>query len=138
MSDEEKRSPIEQLSKTVSALDGNMSKERRGELYFGKPPKTAYFGFNRKDIKNIHDLTMSEEQKNRLYGIGRGQEDSVGDVVSARLGTDSRSDLVRELADNTTLTRRDAEQLVDMWMLRNDLTEVDDPKLGKIIVPKRG
>lgn len=125
----------EALKNMAHAIGGGLSKERKKEMYFGKPPKGAYFG-PKKDLAHIHDLTMSEETKKRLYGIGGGKENSVGEVVEARLGNDSKSDLVRELADQTALTRKQAEEIVERWMLRNNLVEVDDKVLGKIIVPK--
>lgn len=129
-------SPIEKVSKVVNAIGMNMPKKRREELYTGKPPKNAYFGFNDKDLSHIHDLTMSEETKRKLYGLGRGREKTVGAVVESRLSTDSRSDLIRELCEQSAMTRTQAEQLVNLWMARNGLVEVNDPTLGKMIVPK--
>jgi len=138
MDEEEKGTPTEALSRTVGVVSGHMTRKRRDDLYLGRPPKNAYFGTNKKGLEHIHDLSMSEETKKRLYGLGKTGKAVVNDVVESRLGTDSRSDLIRELADNTSLTRVQAEEIVDKWMRHNDLMEKDDPVLGKIIVPRQG
>ena len=124
------------IGKLSKAISGGMSKTERNQRYFGQPPKGTYFGGNPKDLKHIHDIGLSDAAKKRLYGVGGGRESTVGEVVEARLGTDSRSDLVRELAEQTSLTRAEAETLVAKWMVSNNLTEVQDEVLGKIIVPR--
>ena len=138
MSDElQGSSPIEQMSRTVNAIGVNMPKKRKNDLYFGKPPKDAYMGMNRgRDLSNIHDLTMSESQKNRLYGIGQktGVKD-VGEFTNVRLETDSRSDLIRELCENSNMTRTEATMFVEKWMTANNLVEEDGP-FGKVIVTR--
>ena len=123
------------IGKLSKAVGGSMTPERRNEVYFGHPPKGTYFGAP-KDISRMHDLWMSEDTKKRLYGIGGGREQDVGDVVESRLGTDSKSGLIREMVENSNLTRTEAEMLVSRWMQVNDLTEVEDEVLGRIIVPR--
>lgn len=137
MEDEEQKksaepAPIMQISKVVG---GGMSKADKTNRYFGAPPKGMYFG-QPKDLAHIHDLTLSAETQRRLYGLGRGKESTIGEVIESRLGTDSRSSLINELADNTSLTHVEAEKLVNDWMQKNGLQEIDDPTLGRIIVPK--
>lgn len=123
------------VAKLSRAIGSGWSREERNYRMFGRTPAGTYFN-QPKDLKHVHDMHMSDTTKRRLYGIGGGSESSVGDVVEARLGTDSRSDLIRELAENTSLTRREAESLVSAWMARNDLVEASDDVLGKIIVPR--
>ena len=131
---EDKASPIENMSRMMGA---GFNKKRKDELYFGKPPKDAYMGMNKgRDLEHIHDLQLSPERKEQLYGIKGSNVKDAGDLAEFRLSTDSKSDLIRELADNTTMTRREAEAMVDTWMAHNDLVEVNDPDLGKIIVPR--
>ncbi len=128
--DEEQRNPLKQF---VGAIGGGLSKERRDELYYGRPPKGTYFG--RTDLRTIHDLRMSPSQIRRLYGIG-GKEETVGEVIESRLGTDSKADLIRELVENTSLTRSEAEALVSRWMAVNNLTEYEDEVIGRYIAPR--
>lgn len=123
------------VAKLSKALGGGWSKEERNRRMFGSAPKGTYFN-QPKDLAHAHDMQMSAETKKRLYGIGRGQESDVGDIVESRLGTDSRSDLVREMVEQTNLTRSEAEALVSKWMTSNSLVEVQDNVLGKIIVPR--
>lgn len=129
----EDENPLKTMSKAVG---GNLTKERRNQLYFGKPPKGSYYGMEGRDLTHIHDLMLSDSAKRRLYGLGGGRQETTGEIVEARLGTDSKADLVRELADNTSLTRKQAEDIVERWMLRNDLVERVDETLGRIIVPR--
>ena len=131
--EEEKQNPLKQFA---GAMGGNFTKERRNELYFGNVPKGAYPPGTR-DLEHIHDLRMSPERKKQLYGIGGGNVQDTGDFIESRLETDSRSGLIRELVENTSMTRGEAEGLVSRWMQANDLEEVDDSVLGKIIVPRR-
>lgn len=124
---EEQRSPVERVSKAVGA---GFSKERRDEVYFGKPPGDTYFGFN-KDLVNIHDVRVNKEAVKRLHGMAMGEQ-----VASARSQVDSKAGLVKELVNETHMTRKEAEELVKRWMDDNDLIEVDDPVLGKYIAPR--
>lgn len=124
------------IGKLSKAIGGGWDKETRNRRMFGNAPKGTYFN-QPKDLSRMHDLTMSAATKRRLYGIGGGQEQDVGDIVEGRLGTDSRSDLIRELTENTNLNRKEAEALVSKWMQVNDLIEVQDEVLGKVIVPRR-
>lgn len=123
------------IGKISKAIGGGWSKEERNQRMFGSPPKGTYFG-QPKDLAHAHDMQMSAETKKRLYGVGGGREQSVGDVVEARLGTDTVQGLVDELASETTLTRREAQAVVARWMQANDLEERNDPQLGKIIVAR--
>lgn len=135
MIEEVGNSPIESLSKTVNAIGMKMDKDEVSKRYFGKTPKGTYFG-KPKNLKTMHDLSMSESQKARLYGLGGSSVKDTGDVVNQRLETDSKSSLIKELVEDTSMTRTEAEELVRNWMEKNQLIEVDDKVLGKIIVPK--
>lgn len=126
----------EQVSRAMNAIGMNMPKQRRNELYFGQTPRGTYPAV--KDLAHMHDMTMSGETKRRLYGLGKRASEGLGDVIESRLGTDSRSGLVSELVNETQLTRKEAEALVSRWMATNDLVEVEDPTLGKILVPREG
>ena len=132
---EEEKSPIEQMSRSVNAIGMGMSKNEMSKRYFGNVPDGAYVG-RPKDLSTMHDLNMSKSQKSRLYGIGKAPVEDVGDIVNTRLETDSKSGLIRELTENTSMTRVEAEELVRNWMEKNSLVEVDDSTLEKIIVPK--
>ena len=114
-----------------------MKKAEVNKRYFGSAPEGSYVGFGKgKTPQNIHDLTMSASQKKRLYGIGKAPIEDTGDVVNARLESDSKSGLIRELVEETHLTRMEATQIIDNWMQKNGLIEVDDPELGRIVIPK--
>ncbi|KKK70642.1 hypothetical protein LCGC14_2921930 [marine sediment metagenome] len=131
--EEEKQNPLKQFA---GAMGGNFTKERRNELYFGAVPKGAYPPGTR-DLEHIHDLRMSPARKKALYGLGGGNVQDTGDFMESRLGTDSKSGLIREIAENSNLTRSEAAMIVDRWMSANGLEEVNDPQLGRIIVPRR-
>lgn len=124
------------IGKLSRALGGGWDRETRNRRMFGTPPEGTYLGGNPKDLAHIHDLHMSAATKKRLYGIGGGRERDVGDIVESRLGTDSRSGLIKEMVENSSLTHTEAEQIVNRWMTLNDLIEVEDRTLGKIIVPR--
>lgn len=122
----ERKNPLKQFA---GALGGSLSRERRNELYYGHPPKGAYPKHN--DLEHIHDLRMSPQRIKQLYGVGPSEA-----TVEIRASTDSKSGLIRELVEETSFTRREAEEFVEQWMAKNNLVEVDDPVMGKIIVPR--
>jgi hypothetical protein len=123
------------IGKLSKALGGGWSREERNRRMFGNAPKGTYFNAP-KDLSKMHDLTMSAETKQRLYGIGGGRESTVGEIVESRLGTDSKQGLVKEMVENSSLTRSEAEQIINRWMQANGLVEVEDATLGRIIVPR--
>lgn len=115
-------------------LGGGMSKDERNKMYFGNTPKGTYFG--KTDLKTIHNLTMSPTQQARLYGLPVQTGRPMADFVETRLATDSKEGLIRELAEESNLTRAQAVKVVESWMARNNLVEVESGS-GKIIVNKR-
>lgn len=122
---EESPTAIERLSKSVGM---SFSKERKNDLYYGRPPKGVYPG---RSLENIHDVGVSADKVKRLYGMKPAEK-----AVEFRAEHDSKKGLVRELVEETSFTRKEAEQFVDQWMLKNDLVEKDDPIMGKVIVPR--
>ncbi len=133
MIDEKEKSPIESLSKTVNAVGMKMDKKEINRRYFGKTPKGTYFG-KPKNLATMHDLTMSENRKRELYGIGQKTDvPSTGELVNTRLATDSKADLIRELVENSNMDRRTAEAVVVEWMSHNHLVE-KQTAFGKAII----
>ena len=112
-------------------MGGGMTREERNMRYFGNPPEGTYP--KHADLAHIHDLHMAPQQIKRLYGVGPSEQ-----VVEARYGTDSKQGLITELVEETSFTRREAEEFVSNWMVKNDLQEYDDPILGKYIASKGG
>lgn len=119
----------------LKAMGGNLSSERKRDLYYGKPPKNAYFGFNT-DIAHIHEFKMSPEKKAQLYGIGqrKATPTTPGELLELDLETTSAKDLAHKLAEETNLTLKEAKVVVGEWMRANGLTEANVPGLGKEIV----
>ncbi len=79
--------------------------------------------------------------KEKLFGVkgplhpGMPEEHAL--AVSA-LHSDTRSTLVRELVEQTHLTREEAERTVSDLIQKGMLEEVEDPGLGKVLVFKGG
>ena len=81
--------------------------------------------------------------KERLFGkAGRGPlhpgMPCEEEVTLSALHSDTRQTIVRELADQTHLTREEAERVVSSLLKRGVLEEVKDPTLGKVLVFKGG
>ena len=129
--------PIESLSKTVNAIGVKMDKKEINRRYFGRAPKGTYFG-KPKDLKSMHDLSLSESRKRELYGIG--QKKGVGsadELTTVRLATDSKADLISELCANSSMTKTEATLVVEKWMATNHLIE-KQTVFGKAIVSEEG
>ena len=83
----------------------------------------------------------SHLKKEKLFGM-RGplhpgmpvQEE----VTLSALHSDTKNTLVRELADQTHLTRREAEEVVEGLLRKGVLEEINDPTLGKVLVFREG
>lgn len=74
--------------------------------------------------------------KEKLYGVGgplhigmRNRE-----IVLGANRSDTRQTLIRELTDQSHMTRREAEEAVNELIRSGVLKEVNDPALGKILV----
>jgi len=119
----------ESVLRRVGKALGGMSRERRNEVYFGKPPRNAYFGFDR-DLAHVHDIRMSPERISQLYGLPVGRKD---ELALEALHADSRQGLIEELV-KAGLTRAAAEETVRSLIRRGALIEVNDPDLGKILI----
>lgn len=102
------------------------SRERSNRMYYGNPPKGTYP--TDRSIEHIHDLLVTPEQKGRLFSTGISKQ-----VVETRSCVDSKKGLIDELVNETSMTRKEAEALVNKWMTQNGLIEVNDPVLGKYI-----
>ena len=97
----------------------------------------------RKDLKGYYfgsNQAGGNFSKEKLFGAhgplhpGMQKEE----VAVGALHSDTRSTLVRELADQTHLTRREAEDVVEDLLRKGVLEEVNDPTLGKVLVFKGG
>lgn len=60
------------------------------------------------------------------------------DVAMAASSTDTKSTLIRELVEQSSFTRREAEEVVNTLLREGKLIEVDHPSLGKVLVFKGG
>lgn len=155
MNDNERPVPVEIVRKgpegpsAVRNLLNTLHSDRVHDLLVPKSSPEAHFGFSRGGAAKIHDwsnsplshahdklLKMTPSNKTALTRLRDRQPTDVGDVIESRLGTDSYEGLVRELVEETNLTRRDAEALVARWMEVNNLTTIRDDVRGRMIVPK--
>lgn len=103
-----------------------------GSIKFNKENAWAY-GLD----KNSH---LSKE---RLFGqAGRGPLHPgmpyEEEVTLSALHSDTKQTLIRELADQTHLTREESERVVEALLRKGILEEIKDPTLGKILVFKEG
>ena len=117
------------IKKGLKMLGGNMTKERRREMYFGRPPKGIYP--TNRDAEHIHDLRFSPKQISEMYGIPQKEE-----LALEALHSDSRSVWVKELMD-AGLDRRAAEQTINSLVERGVVEEIDEPDLGKVLILRR-
>ena len=102
-----------------------------GALKFNKSNSWMYLGGG--SNKNL--------TREKLFGnAGRGVLHPgmpVGtEVALGALHTDTKRTLIRELADQTHLTRSEAEGLVEALIRTGMLEEVNDPTLGKVLIFK--
>jgi len=114
------------LKSVAKIFGGNMSKERRSEVYFGRPPKGLYP--TNRDLEHIHDIRFTPGQISKLYGLPQKEE-----MALEALHSDSRSTWVKELID-AGLDRRAAEQTIDSLIARGVVEEVSDPDLGTVLI----
>jgi len=77
--------------------------------------------------------------KERLYGVQGPLHPGMRSKVTALEATqsDTRQTLIRELTDQTHMTRTEAERVVDDLLKAGVLEEINDPTLGKVLVLKR-
>ena len=130
--EEEKFEPTESKIQKVSHLmGGGFTKERRNEIYFGRPPKGAYP--SHRGLDRIHEMKFSDSQIRRLYSLSPKEER----VLSA-VNSDTKETLIKELVEQSSMRRTEAEEVVKDMLAKGILQEVEDPNLGKVLIFKGG
>jgi len=122
--DEEKES---KLKKVVRLVGGGMSREEKSYRYFGRPPAGVYPKHS--DLAHIHDMRFSREQIRRLYNLPLQQED-----VAMAVESDTKEGLIKELVEQTSMTRREAENVIKEMLANGTLRRVRDENLGEVLV----
>jgi len=114
-------------------MDGNTLKKigtLGGPIHIKKDMRNYYFGGNEPG---------GNFSKEKLFGangpLHPGMKDEHQVAVSA-LYSDTKGTLIRELSEQTHLTREEAEKTVNELLRKGILEEVKDPTLGKILVFK--
>ena len=97
----------------------------------------------RKDLKNMYfggNEPGGPFSKEKLFGangpLHPGMKNQ--ELALSALHSDTKSTLVKELVDQTHLTREEAEKTVEELLRKGILEEVEDPNLGRILVFKGG
>jgi len=75
--------------------------------------------------------------KEKLFGIRGPLHPGMPyehELALSALHSDTRQTLIRELVNQTSLTREEAERVVNDLLKKGILEEVDDPNLGKVLV----
>jgi hypothetical protein len=94
---------------------------------------------NRKNLWMYGQDKNNNLTKERLYrargplhiGMPHGQEIAIEATQS-----DTKQTLIRELAEQTHMTRTEAESTVNELLKKGILEEINDPALGKVLVFK--
>jgi len=101
-----------------------------GPIHVKKDLKHMYFG------QNEPGGPFSKEKLFRCKGpLHPGMKETHRVALDA-LHSDTKSTLIKELADQTHLTREEAEKTVNELLRKGVLEEVNDPTLGKVLVFK--
>ena len=105
-----------------------------GPIKVNNDMKGYYFG---------DSIAGGKFSKEKLFGkAGRGPihpgMPSEKQVTLGALHSDTRGTLIGELTEQTHLTRREAEDVVQALLREGVLEEINDPTLGKILVFKGG
>lgn len=58
------------------------------------------------------------------------------EIAAGASSSDTKTTLVRELVEQSSFTRREAEAVVEDMLRSGALVEIDDPNLGKVLVFK--
>ncbi len=59
------------------------------------------------------------------------------EIAAAASTSDTKQTLIRELVEQSSFTRREAEEVVNQMLRSGTLVEVEDENLGKVLVFKR-
>lgn len=122
-----KEGVFEKAKRLYNSVGMGMTRERKNELYYGKPPKGVYP--TNKDSTHVHDFYFPVKN---LYGLSPEEERAVG-----ALHSDSKTDWVQELV-KSGVDRREAEQIIRSLIARGAVEEINHPDLGKVLVWRRG
>ena len=79
--------------------------------------------------------------KKNLFGMGGPLHPGMPveeEVTLSALHSDTKQTLIRELSDQTHLTREESVKVVEDLLRKGILEEVKDPTLGKILIFKEG
>lgn len=87
-----------------------------------------YAGSKKRSLKEMYGI------KNGPIHFGLPYKEELAVEASQ---SDTKVTLVRELTDQSGLTKREAEDTVDKLIKDGVLIEVDDPDLGKVLVFRR-
>lgn len=108
--------------KKLGTLGGSISVNKKNMWIYGNTPHmTKEVLFGKAGQGSLHPGMPYEHQL----------------AVSA-VHSDTRKTLIRELVDQTHLTREEAERTVNDLVQQGLLEEIDDPGLGKVLVFKEG
>jgi len=104
-----------------------------GSLKFNKNNSWMYLGGG--SNKNlVKEKLFGKAGKGSLHiGMPYQQELAIEAVQS-----DTKQTLIRELTEQTHMTRREAEEAVTALLKKGIMKEVDDPNLGKVLIFKGG
>lgn len=104
-----------------------------GALKFNKSNSWMYLGGG--SNKNlVKEKLFGKAGKGPLHiGMPYQQELAIEAVQS-----DTKQTLIRELTEQTHMTRREAEEAVTALLKKGIMKEVDDPNLGKVLIFKGG
>ena len=124
----------ERVGSLRKLVGGSISKEEKNELYFGRPRKSLYIpGASDSEpmsAKGIHKFGFTHN----IYPEFSHKEK----MAIESLHSDSKSTLIRELVEQSSFTKREAEEVVNSLIQQRRLVEVDMPGMGKVLIFKEG
>jgi len=98
----------------------------------------------RKDLRQYYfgsSQAGGNFSKEKLFGtkgpLHPGMQDEA-EVTLGALHSDTKGTLIRELSEQTHLTREEAMKVVEELLRKGILEEIKDPALGKVLVFKEG
>ena len=101
-----------------------------GSIGINKSMKSFYFGDSKPGGKFSKEFLFGKAGRGPLHP-GMKEE-----LALSALHSDTKSTLVRELVDQTHLTREEAESTIGELLRKGVLEEIEDPNLGRILVFK--
>ena len=109
-------------------MDLNKVATLGGKLHLNKESSWMYFG-------------EGNATKERLFGFGGPLHFGMPHKEAIAIGateSDTKKDLIRELVEQSGLTKEAAEDTVNRLVSRGVLVEVNDPDLGKVLIFRGG